>query len=73
MGGRKKNISLINDKQLQVLELLITGHNIGQIAETMELSRRMVDVYIHQIKNNLGASTREQAVAIAIKKKILKL
>lgn len=68
--ARKKD-TLLNDRQIRVLQLLIEGNNISQIADELSLSRRMVDVYIHQIKAALGATTREQAVAIAIKRKLI--
>ncbi len=68
--ARKKGKDL-NDRQIRVLQLLIEGNNIGQIADELSLSRRMVDVYIHQIKALLDATTREQAVAIAIKRKLI--
>ncbi len=69
---KKPKKPLLSDKQVFVLQSLAHGLNIDDIAQEMQISRRMVDVHIHAIKAALKANTREQSVAIGIKKKIIK-
>ncbi len=67
----KNTVAILNERQLRVITFLSEGMNISQIAEQLGISRRMVDVYIQQIKQALQARSREQAVAIAIKTKLI--
>ena len=63
----------LTDRQRQILELTINGLSADQIAKRMNLSSFTVNEHLDAIKRKLGAANRTEAVAIAIKKQLIKV
>lgn len=55
------------DRELQILSLLAAGNTDAEIAERLELSPATVQTHVRNTKQKLGAKTRAQAVAIALR------
>lgn len=55
-------------RERQVLELLAGGRTDGQIADLLGLSPATVQTHVRNAKAKLGARTRAQAVAIAMRR-----
>jgi DNA-binding CsgD family transcriptional regulator len=62
-GGSK---SVLSPREQQVVELLAAGHTGDQVAEQLGISPATVRVHVRNATGKLGASTRTQAVAIAV-------
>jgi DNA-binding CsgD family transcriptional regulator len=58
-------------RERQVLELLAGGRTDGQIADLLELSPATVQTHVRNAKAKLGARTRAQAVAIAMRRGLI--
>ena len=63
----------LTDRQRQILELTINGLSADQIAKRMNLSSFTVNEHLDAIKRKLGAANRTEAVAIALRKHLLKV
>ena len=63
----------LTDRQRQILELTINGLSADQIAKRMNLSSFTVNEHLDAIKRKLGAANRAEAVAIALRKHLLKV
>lgn len=61
----------LTDRERDVLALLAEGLNNIQIAERLVVSRSTVKFHVSGILSKLGATTRTEAVAIALKNKIV--
>jgi DNA-binding NarL/FixJ family response regulator len=59
--------TLFDERRLEVLGLLAQGADTRKIAEELRYSERTVKTLIHDIELRLGARTRAQAVAEAIR------
>jgi DNA-binding NarL/FixJ family response regulator len=57
----------LSEKELEVLDLIASGATTAQIAAELYWSERTVKRKIRDIREKLGASTRAEAVAQAIK------
>jgi DNA-binding CsgD family transcriptional regulator len=57
--------SELTSREDEVLTLLADGRTNRQIAETLFLSAKTVEIHVSRILDKLGASTRGEAVAIA--------
>jgi DNA-binding CsgD family transcriptional regulator len=55
-------------RELEVLELLAGGATDGQIAQRLTLSPATVQTHVRNAKAKLGARTRAQAVALALRR-----
>jgi DNA-binding NarL/FixJ family response regulator len=60
--------TLLNNRELTVLQLLARGYVSKQIAPLINATPKAVDMMIERACRRLGASTRAQAVAYAIKR-----
>lgn len=58
-------------REREVLGLLAGGRTDGQIAELLELSPATVQTHVRNAKTKLGARTRAQAVAIALRRGLI--
>ena len=58
-------------REQEVLELLAGGRTDGQIADLLELSPATVQTHVRNAKAKLGARTRAQAVAIAMRRGLI--
>lgn len=56
----------LTDRELQVLGLMAKGKNNNEIAEMLIISRSTVKFHISSILAKLGATTRTEAVALAL-------
>ena len=57
--------SELTSREREVLALLAEGRTNRQIAETLFLSAKTIEIHVSRILDKLGASTRGEAVAIA--------
>lgn len=61
-GPRSRRLSA---RELELLELLASGHTSAEIASTLQLSHHTVHTHFRNILRKLEAHSRAQAVAIA--------
>lgn len=61
----------LNARELEILRLLIVGHNNRQISEQLNVSRATVKYYMSSILSKLGVTNRVEAAALAIREKIV--
>jgi NarL family two-component system response regulator LiaR len=61
----------LSPRELEVLKLLVQGLSNQQIAEQLALSRSTIKFHVSSILGKLGASTRTEAVSIALQKKLI--
>lgn len=64
--------SLLNDRELTILDLLAQGKRNQEIADTVFLSKSSVKRYISNLYAKLGASNRAEAVRIGISKSLIR-
>jgi PAS domain S-box-containing protein len=64
--GKGKGKSVLSPREHQVVELLASGHTGEEVAELLGISPATVRVHVRNATGKLGASTRTQAVAIAV-------
>jgi PAS domain S-box-containing protein len=65
-NGNGNGKGVLSPREHQVVELLAAGLTGGGVAERMGISPATVRVHIRNATGKLGASTRTQAVAIAV-------
>jgi NarL family two-component system response regulator LiaR len=66
-----ETIRPLTGREQEVLPLLAEGLNNGEIAERLTISRSTVRFHVSNILAKLGATSRAQAVAVAIKHKLV--
>ena len=66
VGGKK-----LSRQEKQVLKLLAEGNSNKEIAAKLSLSDQTIKGYVRSIFQKIGASDRTQAVAIALRKKLV--
>lgn len=71
--GENDPIPNLTHKQLAILEALTRGLTNNDIAKLQSTSPEMVRDHLSVIFNKIGASNRAEAVAIALKKNLLRL
>jgi NarL family two-component system response regulator LiaR len=62
----------LTERERQVLALMVQGLNNPQIAERLVVSRATIKFHVSSILTKLGATSRTQAVAIAVQNGLLK-
>jgi PAS domain S-box-containing protein len=65
-GSRKPGKGVLSPREHQVVELLASGNTGEEVAERLGISPATVRVHVRNATGKLGASTRTQAVAIAV-------
>jgi DNA-binding CsgD family transcriptional regulator len=65
-NGRAPGKGVLSPREHQVVELLAGGHTGEEVAEQLGISPATVRVHVRNATGKLGASTRTQAVAIAV-------
>ncbi len=65
-AGKAKGNGVLSPREHQVVELLAGGHTGEEVAERLGISPATVRVHVRNATGKLGASTRTQAVAIAV-------
>ena len=63
----------LTPRQMEILESLTRGLTNKDIATTLGIREDRVKVHINTIFSKLGAANRTEAVAIALRKHLLKL
>jgi two-component system response regulator NreC len=61
----------LTTRELEVLRLLALGHTSAEIAIKLQLSRRTVETHRARIQRKLGASTRADLVAYALRRRLI--
>jgi PAS domain S-box-containing protein len=65
-NGHTSGTGVLSPREHQVVELLASGHTGEEVAERLGISPATVRVHVRNATGKLGASTRTQAVAIAV-------
>ena len=65
-AGKRNGKSVLSPREHQVVELLASGNTGEEVAERLGISPATVRVHVRNATGKLGASTRTQAVAIAV-------
>ena len=65
-NGHKSGKGVLSPREHQVVELLASGNTGEEVAERLGISPATVRVHVRNATGKLGASTRTQAVAIAV-------
>lgn len=73
MGYKKLDGDVLSPRETEVISLLAKGMRTGQIGECLGIRCVTVDLHIRNARKKLNAATREQAVAIAVARDIVKL
>ena len=63
----------LTERQRQILTAMVNGHTDADIAKILNLSSNSVRDHVTAIFNKLGAVNRAEAVAIALRKHLLKI
>jgi DNA-binding NarL/FixJ family response regulator len=61
----------LNERQAQVLRLLLQGYSNCRIASELELAESTVKYHVHSVLAALGASSRAEAITVALRRKLL--
>lgn len=64
---------IFSARQREILEAIVLGQTSDIIAARLGISTDAVNQHINAVRTKLGASTRREAVAIALKKHLLKI
>jgi PAS domain S-box-containing protein len=65
-AAKRNGRSVLSPREHQVVELLASGNTGEEVAERLGISPATVRVHVRNATGKLGASTRTQAVAIAV-------
>ncbi|MEE9445689.1 MAG: autoinducer binding domain-containing protein [Cocleimonas sp.] len=68
---KRYTAKILSDRQIDCLKLLAKGKRIQQIADILNIKPVTVDHHIKLARENLHATTREQAIARAIIKRLI--
>jgi NarL family two-component system response regulator LiaR len=63
----------LTEREREVLRLVVNGHSNQQIAETLVISLATVKAHISNILSKLQVSSRSEAIAFAIRNKLVSL
>lgn len=63
----------LTERQRQILELTIDGLSAEEISKRLNLSPFTVNEHLDAVRRKLGAANRAEAIAIALKKHLLKI
>jgi two-component system, NarL family, response regulator LiaR len=66
-------ISSLTERERQVLNLVVQGHSNQQIAEAMVISLATVKAHVSSILAKLEVSSRAEAIAFAVKNRLVSL
>lgn len=61
----------LTPREIEVLELLVKGLNNAQIAATLDISPATAKAHVSNILSKLGASSRAEAVSVAIQHNLI--
>ena len=63
----------LTERQRQILELTIDGLSAEEISKQLNLSPFTVNEHLDAVRRKLGAANRAEAIAIALKKQLIKV
>ena len=63
----------LSPRQLEVLTMLVKGFNNAEIARLLGISRTVAKEHVENLLAKLGAANRTEAVAIALRKQLVKI
>jgi len=66
--GERRDEDGLTSRELDILRLMVAGENNPEIAEQLFVSRSTVKFHVSNILMKLGASSRTEAVAIALQR-----
>jgi len=64
---------LLTTREREVLAWCAAGKSAAQISQTLKISKRTVDEHSQTAARKLGAANRTQAVAIAMRERIIEV
>jgi DNA-binding NarL/FixJ family response regulator len=70
-GTAKPVAARLTDREQQVLSLIAAGHPTREVAERLSYSERTVKKVLHDVVTKLGARSRSQAVAHAVREGLI--
>lgn len=70
--ARKKSNTL-TARESEVLEWVARGKSAREIGEILHITKRTVDAHVHSAIRKIGATNRVNAVAIAIRDRIIEV
>ncbi|MEA5533261.1 response regulator transcription factor [Crocosphaera sp. XPORK-15E] len=62
-----QNISLLSERELEVLKLIVEGKSNNEIAEDLYLSTNTIKTHVRGIMNKLAVDDRVQAAVVALR------
>ncbi len=71
-GARKRPYS-VTEREREVLERVARGQSARKIGEILHITKRTVDAHVHSAIRKIGAVNRTNAVAVAIRDRIIDL
>lgn len=71
--GREPTIETLTEREVEVLELVAAGLRNKEIAQRLVITERTVKFHVGVILQKLGASTRTEAVRIAVQRGLINL
>jgi len=71
-GARKTPYSL-TARECEVLKWVARGKPAREIAEILAITKRTVDAHVHSATRKIGAVNRTNAVAIAIRNRLIEV
>ena len=70
-GYEKPPVARLTDREQQVLSLIAKGHPTREVAQQLCYSERTVKNVLHDVVTKLGARSRSQAVAYAVREGLI--
>jgi LuxR family quorum sensing-dependent transcriptional regulator len=67
----RKRPNTITARESEVLKWVARGKSAREIAEILNITKRTVDAHVHSAIRKIGAVNRTNAVAIAIRDRII--
>ena len=71
LGEGKSASPRLTDREQQVLSLIANGHPTREVAQQLCYSERTVKNVLHDVVTKLGARSRSQAVAHAVREGLI--
>ncbi len=69
----RKKPDTITARECEVLKWVARGKSAWQIGEILQITKRTVDAHVHSAIGKIGAVNRVNAVAIAIRDRIIEV
>jgi len=71
--GARKRVAFLTERESEVLEWVARGKSAREIGAILHIAKRTVDAHVHSAIRKIGAANRTNAVAIAIRDRIIEL